>query len=388
MAVSIVESKFEYNEAFDDGGALGLDLNQKGSLSVRLTLFQRNRANGKPGSSAGGACYIEQVKSLAFTDCTFRENYALWKGGALRFAPDDNFTAPVNVWNGLVFLSNEAGWNAGPGGGAISQGTEPRAAHLQQAMFCNNSDTFTGINDYACEANGIPLWGFNVSSIQLGSSFTSVTSSCAQHCEVEKISCGSFVSPPCTFIDTGGTLADGARVGLYALGPLTVITGNLALLAGVQQLINGNVIFDVGSTLVVPMGASLVVSGQVIIKPGSSLILHVNQSSTYLVVSAASLSGTFTSVMAVSQYDCQTAQAVQQTSASTLAIVVVVSGMCSGGLSQGALIGIIVACVLVGIGVAVAVVLVVRRSVTARTLEINRWLRKKAIDEAKEMNPR
>lgn len=130
----------------------------------------------------------------------------------------------------------------------------------------------------------------------------------------------------------------------------------------------GNLVLDASSTLATQAGVTTTVAGALVIRAGASLVIRGvtgsgsnsnRATSTLVVASAGSITGTFSSVTAVPADSCQTASvSMSSYTATSLSVTVNVAGNpCSGGLSQGAIIGIAVGASVGGLLLAAAIVI-------------------------------
>ena len=141
------------------------------------------------------------------------------------------------------------------------------------------------------------------------------------------------------------------------------------------------------STLVVTAGVTTTIGGSLNIDSGATLSLtNVDSGSrkrmgvnrTFVAVSAASVQGTFATVIASPSDACQTAEVMETTySPTAVSVLVQVSGdPCAssggGGLSTGAIIGIAVGAAVGGVLVILLIILLIVRSRRSTTASMNK----------------
>ena len=122
--------------------------------------------------------------------------------------------------------------------------------------------------------------------------------------------------------------------------------------------VSGDLTIEPGFTLVFQAGAALVVNGTISIEPGSSVDVHVESSGVHQIVSASSVVGQFSQVLASSVHCSSVAVTDVVYSSSAISVMVDISSC--GGFSTGAIVGVAVGSAIGAVVIVVLILLLAR----------------------------
>lgn len=166
------------------------------------------------------------------------------------------------------------------------------------------------------------------------------------------------------------------------MAPATVVISN-------NTVIVGNVTIPSGGLIVFSPGGLLTVTGSVEIAPNASVSIIIGANTlngtVVQIITASSISGTFGNNV-LTQFEtstCKQAQGMASYSPNEVSVLVTVSSsQCSDGLSTGAIIGIAIGAVAVGILIAVLIGLIFLKSRKKRTQELRDLNKRKSLQDA------
>ena len=159
--------------------------------------------------------------------------------------------------------------------------------------------------------------------------------------------------PNCTCFGNGTCVAD-----VTVIDGVVIPAGGLLIVTGNTTLASASVAVTVGT------GAAIIVNGTVRLTNGTLVVTTSSYATqTVAVISAGAIDGEFASVVVVYEGDgksCTKATGTPEYGADTVAVTMTFDRQC-GGLSGGAIAGIVVGSVVVAAAVIVAVVVIMRR---------------------------